>query len=74
MADAKKSDWIPIDEFRGEPNTSPMAWWWHEEGFIESDEVLLGEKGEVVGKGCCGADYCTHVRLVDGGELPEPPK
>lgn len=75
----KARAWIPVDEFRGEPNTSPMAWWWAvgrwgQESYLELDAVLLGELGEVVGKGGCGADFCSHVMLVQDGELPIGPK
>ncbi len=75
--ESDENEWIPIEEFRGEPNTTPMAWWWNTtwagHGYLEVDEVLLGKNGEVVGKGKCGADYCSHVKLVREGELPDPP-
>ncbi|WP_109150399.1 hypothetical protein [Azospirillum sp. TSO5] len=65
--------WVRVDDFRGEPNTGPMAWWVNESGRIELDEVLLGDEGEVVGKGGCGASFCTHVRLALPHEIPAPP-
>ncbi|WP_372395202.1 hypothetical protein ABMY26_06965 (plasmid) [Azospirillum sp. HJ39] len=65
--------WVRVDDFRGEPGTGPLAWWVNESGRIELDEVLLGEQGEVVGKGGCGARLCTHVRLALPHEIPAPP-
>lgn len=66
--------WNDIDQFRGTPGTAPEMWWWNGDfGRLEVDRAILGEAGEIIGKGGCGAAACTHVMLVQEGDLPMKP-
>lgn len=70
-----ESGWILKEDFRGEPNTSPLVWWWWSaapEATPELDEIILDAEGKICGKGECGADYYSHVKLANI-ERPKPP-
>lgn len=72
----RESGWVKIRDFRGEPNSSPLAWWWGTDDRMQNpdlDEVLLDENGEICGKGGCGAMYYTHIMLAVDSDFPKPP-
>ncbi len=68
----KSSVWVEIEDFRGEPGTEPLCWWWLD-GAVDADRALIDPDGTIGGKHTCGLRWCTHVMLMDPAIIPAPP-
>lgn len=65
--------WTLIESYVGEPNASPIAWWWSAKHGHAIDEAILDEEGRVCGKGGCGAHLYTHILPILPTDYPAPP-
>jgi hypothetical protein len=71
---AEAGRWMPISEFRGEPDAEPLCWWWAPGEEVQVDRAILGTGGTIEGKHACGLLYLSHVMLMPPAHIPEAPK